>query len=209
MPPPPRATSQMMPMTRTHSDDPTLSKGDVLSLALQLVAAIYAPPRGAFLQELADGTLQAAIDQVAASLERTAPQLPARDVDAIRSAHVDLFVSSANAPTTPPYVGYAQDGELLGPSAEAVGRFLVERGIGTDSGWTDLPDHVAAVAESAAILAASGDETSARHIARTWLLPWFDRYAAEVASKDSTGLYGPMTEFLHPTIREVSRGDRS
>lgn len=199
----------MMPMTQTEPHDPPLPAEDVLSLSLQLVAATYAPPRGAFLQELADGTIQAAVERVATSLGHTAPALPSEDVDAIRAAHVDLFVSSANAPTTPPYVGYAADGELLGPSAEAVGRFLVARGIGTDPGWNDLPDHVAAVAESAAILAASGDQASARHVARTWLLPWFDRYAAEVASKDTSGLYGPMTEYLHQTIREVSRGDRS
>lgn len=182
---------------------------EVLSLSLQLVAAVYAPPRDAFLTEVRDGTIAAAVEQLAVAVEVPAPALPTVHPDKIRAAHADLFVNSANAPTSPPYVGYAIDGQLLGPSAEAVGRFLASHGIGIDPDWPDLPDHVAAVAEAAAILAISGHADSARRVANEWLQPWFERYAAEVASRDASGLYGPLSTFLQATIREVSRGDRS
>jgi len=182
---------------------------ETLPLVLQLVAATYQSPRQALLRDLDRGAVAEAIARVADGLELDAPTLPDADPTALQSAHVDLFVSSANGPTSPPYVGYALDGELLGPSAEAVGRFLASHAIGTDPAWRDLPDHVAAVAEAASILSVTGQHHAAERVAREWLLPWFDRYATEVATKDVSGFYGPLTTFLHAAIREVTRGDRS
>lgn len=181
----------------------------VLPLLLQLVAATYQTPRQALLGDLARGAIAEAIARVADDLAIDAPNLPEVDPETLQSSHVDLFVSSARAPTSPPYVGYAQDGELLGPSAEAVGRFLASHGIGTDPAWRDLPDHLAAVAEAASILSATGQHHAAEKVTRDWLLPWFDRYATEVATKDVSGFYGPLTTFLHAAIREVTRDDRS
>jgi TorA maturation chaperone TorD len=182
---------------------------EALPLILQLVAATYQTPGPALLRDLDRGAIADAIARVADGLDLETPTLPDTDPTTLRSSHVDLFVSSAHAPTSPPYVGYALDGELLGPSAEAMGRFLASHGIGTDPAWRDLPDHLAAVAEAASILSVTGQHHAAERVAREWLLPWFDRYATEVASKDVSDFYGPLTTFLHAAIREVTRGDRS
>lgn len=179
-----------------------------LSLALQLVAALYAAPRDAFFADLEAGSIDD-VANVLADHVGLAPLAPLpRDRTTVQAAHADLFVSSAHAPITPPYVGYAQDDDLLGPTAEAVGRYLASAGIGIDPAWRDLPDHLSAVAESASLLVLAGRHNDAAHVAGTWLLPWFDRYAAEVAAKDASGLYGPLTTLLHAAIQEVSRGDR-
>jgi TorA maturation chaperone TorD len=182
---------------------------ETLPLVLQLVAATYQAPRQALLRDLERGAVAEAMARVADGLDLDAPTLPDVDPTTLQTAHVELFVSSARGRTSPPYVGYALDGELLGPSAEAVGRFLASHGIGTDPAWRDLPDHVAAVAEAASILSVTGQHHAAERVAREWLLPWFDRYATEVATKDVSDFYGPLTTFLHAAIREVTRGDRS
>ena len=188
---------------------PRTDRHATLHLTLQLVTALFATPGEPFFEDLETGALRGAIDDLASELGIEAPTDLASDRTPIQASHTDLFVSSARAPIVPPYVGFAQDDELLGPTAEAVGRYLASLGIGIDPAWPDLPDHLSAVAESAALLALSGQVGEAEHVTESWLLPWFDRYATEVATRDASGLYGPLTTFLHAAIREVTRGDRS
>lgn len=180
-----------------------------VELLLQLVAGAYASPRDALAADLASGTFGAVVQDVADGLGVDAPDLGQPQVATLQSCYVDLFVSSARGLSSPPYVGYAVDDELLGPTAVELGRFLEGHGIGTDPGWTDLPDHLAAVAEAAGLLARDGHDEAARYVLTHFLCPWFDRYAAHVASKDVSGFYGPLTRFLHASIREVRRGNRS
>lgn len=180
-----------------------------VELLLQIVAGVYASPGEALSADLEAGTFDAAVQEVAEALGVDAPEVVRPQTSSLQSSYVDLFVSSASGLSTPPYVGYAVDGELLGPTAVELGRFLEGHGIGTDPGWTDLPDHVAAVAEAAGLLARDGHDEAARYVLAHFLFPWFDRYADQVASKDVSGFYGPLTRFLHASIREVRRGTRS
>lgn len=180
-----------------------------VELLLQIVAGVYASPGEALSADLEAGTFDAAVQQVADALGVDAPKVVHPQASSLPSSYVDLFVSSASGLSSPPYVGFAVDGELLGPTAVELGRFLEGHGIGTDPGWTDLPDHVAAVAEAAGLLARDGHDEAARYVLAHFLFPWFDRYADQVASKDVSGFYGPLTRFLHASIREVRRGTRS
>ena len=180
-----------------------------VELLLQIVAGVYASPGDALAHDLESGTFAAAVQEVADALGVDAPDVVAPTERVLQSSYVDLFVSSASGLSSPPYVGYAVDGELLGPTAVELGRFLEGHGIGTDPAWTDLPDHVAAVAEAAGLLARDGHDEAARYVLVHFMFPWFDRYAGDVASKDVSGFYGPLTRFLHASIREVRRGNRS
>lgn len=179
-----------------------------VELLLQIVAGVYASPGDALTADLESGTFDAAVQEVADAIGVDAPDVVPPNTLILQSSYVDLFVSSASGLSSPPYVGYAVDGELLGPTAVELGRFLEGHGIGTDPSWTDLPDHVAAVAEAASLLARDGHDEAARYVLAHFLFPWFDRYADRVASKDVSGFYGPLTRFLHASIREVRRGTR-
>ena len=180
-----------------------------VELLLQVVAGVYASPGDALMADLESGTFDTAVQDVADALGVHAPEAVQPPKRTLQSSYVDLFVSSASGLSSPPYVGFAVDGELLGPTAVELGRFLEGFGIGTDPSWTDLPDHVAAVAEAASLLARDGHDEAARYVLVHFLFPWFDRYADHVASKDASGFYGPLTRFLHASIREVRSGNRS
>ncbi len=179
-----------------------------VELLLQIVAGAYASPGDALTADLESGTFDAALQEIADALGVDAPDVVRPKTSTLQSSYVDLFVSSASGLSSPPYVGFAVDGELLGPTAVELGRFFEGHGIGTDPGWTDLPDHLAAVAEAAGLLARDGHDEAARYVLAHFLFPWFDRYAEHVASKDVSGFYGPLTRFLHASIREVRRGTR-
>lgn len=188
---------------------PTEDAGATEALLLQAIAATYASPRDPLLDDLRSGRFAAALDALSDATGVAAPTLPPADATALQASYVDLFVSSGDGLAAPPYLGYAQDGELLGDTAEALGRFLKDEGIGTQETWTDLPDHVAAAAEAGVLLARHERTHAARDLLARWMRPWFDRYATSVADRDGSGFYGPLTTFLHATIREVTRGNGS
>lgn len=176
-------------------------------LLLTLVAGVFAPPRESLRDDLRTGRLRQACEQLASQLGVPAPQWPRVDWTELQAAHVDLFVSSGSGLTAVPYVGYAVDDEVLGPTAEALARFFREHQVTPNPDWRDLPDHVAAVAEAGALLHAADRPEAAHHLALRYLRPWFERYAAAIQRNDSSGFYASLTRFLHQALGEVTRED--
>lgn len=172
---------------------------------LQLIAAAYRTPSDALRADLAGGAVQGAVEAVADALGLAAPDLGAVDFAAVQERHVALFVTSGDGIVAPPYAGYAVDGELLGATFQAMGRLFGEHGIEVRGDWDDLPDHVAAVAEGAALLLAADRVDAALEVVADYLAPWFGRYAQAVAAADPGGFYGTLTPFLGAAIEEVER----
>lgn len=177
---------------------------EAVGLTLQLVAATYRSPEAPLRADIASGALQEALDALAAHAGVGAPSVGDPDWTLVQSSYVDLFVSSVRRIVAPPYVGFALDGELLGPSADALKAFLAHHGVEVATGWHDLPDHVAAVAEAGALLADAGRDDAACVLLTRFLSPWFERYAAEIVAVDVSGFYGPLTEFLGSLVNEVA-----
>ncbi len=187
----------------------TMPAAEAVGLTLQLVAATYRSPAAPLQADIASGALQEALDALAAHEGVAAPLVGAPDWAIVQSSYVDLFVSSVRRIVAPPYVGFALDGELLGPSVDTLRTFLAHHGVEVAAGWHDLPDHVAAVAEAGALLAEAGRDDAARVLLARFLSPWFQRYAPEVVAADDSGFYGPLTEFLGSLVNEVAREDAS
>jgi len=177
---------------------------ETVALALQVVAASYRSPDATLRDDLDSGAYAAALAALAEATGHRAPTLAGLDWPRIQAAYVALFVSNAGGIPAPPYVGLALDGELLGPSAEALKRFLAHHGVEATAAWHDLPDHLAAVAEAGTLLAAAGRDDVACVLLERFLSPWFQRYAPEVVAADVSGFYGPVTEFLGSILSEVS-----
>jgi putative dimethyl sulfoxide reductase chaperone len=182
----------------------TMPDAEAVGLTLQLVAATYRSPEAPLQADLASGALQEALDALAAHAGVDAPQVGAPDWALVQSSYVDLFVSSVRRVVAPPYVGFAIDGELLGPSVDTLKAFLAHHGVEVAAGWHDLPDHVAAVAEAGALLQGAGRDDAACVLLARFLSPWFERYAPEVVAADVSGFYGPLTEFLGSLVNEVA-----
>ena len=182
---------------------------EAVGLTLQLVATTYRSPDARLQADIASGALQEALDALAAHAAVAAPLVGAPDWALVQSSYVDLFVSSVRRVVAPPYVGFALDGELLGPSVDALKAFLAHHGVEVAAGWHDLPDDVAAVAEAGALLQGAGRDDAARVLLARFLSPWFQRYAPEVVAADVSGFYGPLTEFLGSLVNEVAREDAS
>jgi putative dimethyl sulfoxide reductase chaperone len=181
-----------------------VESADVIAQALQLVAATYRSPDAALRNDLDSGAFATTVAELAEAAGVTAPTLGEVDWPKVQTAYVALFVTNAAGIPAPPYVGLALDGELLGPSSEALKRFLAHHGVETAAGWHDLPDHVAAVAEAGALLADAGRDDAACVLLERFLSPWFQRYASEIVAADDSGFYGPLTEFLGSLLSEVS-----
>ena len=176
-----------------------------LDLAFQLIATTYRAPGAPLRDDLAGGAFGEAVATLAAATGVTAPTLSDPPWPTLQSSHVALFVSGLGGVAAPPYVGYAVDGELLGPTAEALAGLYHQHGIEIDPDWADLPDHVAAVAEAGLLLLEAERTEAAQTVLIDFLSPWFQRYAAAVAAADVSGFYGPLTEFLGSVTSEVAR----
>ena len=193
----------------TGSDAPKHQAADTLALVYNLIAASYASPGQALREDVESGRFDAALAALAKRLELAPVTLGDAAFDTLRAQYVDLFVSSGTGLTSPPYLGYAVDGELLGPAAEAMGRFLLAHDVGINLEWTDMPDHLAAIGEAGLFLLGMDRTDAALELLERYVRPWFDRYATAVATKDVSGFYGPLTTFMHASIREVTRGNGS
>ena len=181
-----------------------VASADVVAQALQLVAATYRSPDAALRDDLDSGAFATAVAELADVAGVMAPPLDGFAWPKVQTSYVALFVTNAAGVPAPPYVGLALDGELLGPSATALKAFLAHHGVETATGWHDLADHVAAVAEAGILLADAGRDDAACILLERFLSPWFQRYASEVVATDDSGFYGPLTEFLGSLLSEVS-----
>jgi putative dimethyl sulfoxide reductase chaperone len=184
---------------------PSFTDVDVVDLTLQLTATLYVAPAAPLRDDLAEGAIVEAVAALAAASGVPAPAFVEPDWTTLQSSHVALFVSGWGGVAAPPYVGYAVDGELLGPTAEALAHLYRRHGIEIDPHWSDLPDHVAAVAEAGLLLLEADRRDAAKALLVEFLSPWFQRYAAAVAAADVSGFYGPLTEFLSSVTSEVVR----
>lgn len=176
-----------------------------LRLGLQLVAGVFAAPGDGLRDDLASGAFAQATGTLADMTGVPGPTVEPPAWTDLQASHVDLFVSSGRGVAAPPYVGYAVDDELLGPTARTLKAFYDRHGITPNAAWGDLPDHVAAVAEAGVLLVEAGRGEAARTLLARFIAPWLDRYAAAVVTRDTSGFYGPMTRFLHAAIEEVTR----
>jgi TorA maturation chaperone TorD len=175
-----------------------------LDLALQLVAAAYRTPSPALRDDLAAGTFAAAVEALAEAAGVGAPALAEADWTTLQSSHLALFVTGRGGVAAPPYVGFAADDELLGPTAEDLAGLYRQHGIEIDPHWSDLPDHVAAVAEAGLLLLEADRDAAALDLLVRFLHPWFHRYTDAIAAADVSGFYGPLTEFLCSVMSEVA-----
>ena len=180
-----------------------------LDLLCQLVAGTYRSPSEALEADLASGAFAAALAALADRLGLRPPTLAKPSRPALQSSYTDLFVSSGRGLTAPPYVGYALDGALMGPSAQLLGAGFADHGIELKGDWNDLPDHVTAVAEGGLHLLRADRVQPAFELMQGYLAPWFERYASAIETNDASGFYGPVSRFLHHAIREVTRETRS
>jgi TorA maturation chaperone TorD len=192
-------------MTTTADRPAVLVDEAIVDLALQLTAALYAAPGEALRRDLTDGAIAEAVAALAAATGVPGPSFAAPDTGTLQSSHVALFVSGWGGVAAPPYVGFAVDDELLGPTAAALAELYRQHGLEVDPHWSDLPDHVAAVAEAGLLLLEAGRGGAAATLLVEFLAPWFQRYAAAVAAADVSGFYGPLTEFLSSVTSEVVR----
>jgi putative dimethyl sulfoxide reductase chaperone len=196
-------------MTTAPQTAPVTSDVAVLDLLLQLIAGTYRSPSAALRDDLASGALPEAYAALAEALDLDGPDVGAPEWGTLQAAYVDLFVSSGDGIAAPPYVGYAIDDELMGPSAQLLGAAFSDHGIELQDAWRDLPDHLAAVAEGGALLVRSDRPEAAQTLLAGYLAPWFERYATAIDTKDVSGFYGPVTKFLQAAIKEVTREARS
>lgn len=178
---------------------------EAVALLLDVVASGFRSPSEGLRRDLESGAFQAALEELSAAGATPAPELVVAPWTELRSAYVALFVSNLGGVAAPPYTGFALDGELLGPSAQGLKAFLAHHGVEIASSWNDLPDHVAAVAEAAALLQRAERFEAAAFLRVGYLTPWFDRYQATVREADSSGFYGPLATFVHSSLKEVSQ----
>jgi len=172
------------------------SASDALHASLQLTAALYRSPAEALRDDLASGQAARLCDALAAALDLPAPVLSVSDWSEVQISFVSLFVTNQHGVVAPPYVGYALDNELLGPSFEVLRAFYREQGFTFNETFNDLPDHLSAVAEAALLLIESERDDAALALTNRFLQPWFKRYASLVLAADRSGLYGPLSRFL-------------
>jgi putative dimethyl sulfoxide reductase chaperone len=177
-----------------------------VGLTLQLVAATYRSPEAPLQADLASGALQEALDALAAHAgvdapDRRRPRLGPRAVEPRRPVRQQ----PSGGIVAPPYVGFAIDGELLGPSAEALR--ALPRTTASRSTPTGRPARPRRGGRRGRLLAArgAGREAAARDLLARFLSPWFQRYAGAIAAADVSGFYGPLTEFLGSVMSEVAR----
>jgi putative dimethyl sulfoxide reductase chaperone len=186
------------------SENASTTPIDAVGPTLQLIAATYRSPGPALQEDLVTGAFAAALDALADAAGTTAPEFGDVDWNELRAAYVALFVTCPGGIAAPPYVGYAADGELLGSTTDALLAFYRGQGLQVNADWADLPDHVAAVAEAGALLADADRDEAARTLAAAFLSPWFERYASAVVAADTSGFYGPLTEFFRSVMSEVA-----
>lgn len=196
-------------MTTTVSSARTNVDEVALDLVFQLMAGTYRSPSEALRTDLGSGAFPAALAALADRLDLPAPELARPPWATLQASYVDLFVSSASGVAAPPYVGYAIDDELMGPSTQLLGAAFADHGIALQDDWHDLPDHVAAVAEGGLHLVRAGRAQAAFDLLEGFVAPWFERFASAIATKDVSSFYGPVSRFLHDAIREVTRETRS
>lgn len=201
--------TNVVPTDRSAPAGATSEDGALLGLLFELVAGIYRAPGEPLREDLDSGALLAALETVADATGVEAPELPSPAWPALQSSHVELFVSSPSGVAAPPYVGFAIDDEVMGPSAQLLGAAFADYGIEVQDTWRDLPDHLAAVAEGGALLVRSGRSDAALALLEGFVAPWFERYTDAVAERDTSAFYGPITHFLRRTIEEVTRESRS
>jgi TorA maturation chaperone TorD len=176
---------------------------DQLVLLCDLIASIFATPSDGLRADLEQGVLARAL-QVLASDRQRVPDLRRVTWREVQRQHTALFVSALGGIAAPPYVGYAIDNELLGPSADGLKRFLAHHGVTPTARWSDLPDHLAAVAEAAALLARAGRVDVSCVLVTRYLSPWFERFTPMVQAADGSGFYGALCEFLRTMTSEVA-----
>lgn len=187
------------------SSEPPLSN-DALEPSLALATALLRSPSEALRADLEGGRVAGVLADVAAAID--VPLAAAlRDPpgwDTLRQRYVSLFVSRSGGVPAPPYAGLAFDPELMGPSVLRLKRELAALGLDVDGGWHEPPDHVAGLAEGAALLCEAGRRGEAMGLVRGWLLPWLDRYQEPLRAADEDGFYGELVGLLRLALREVA-----
>jgi len=175
----------------------------------RLLGAVIRATFGASAAELKDhldsGRLQRGLDDLAEVTGHAAPQLGSPAHSELEATRVSLFHANPAGLPAPPYAGLAIDGEILGPAVTRLESLLAAHGYESPAGWTELPDHLAAIG---AVLAADACPASlARRLEEEYLRPWLDRYAGRVAAVDETGVFTAITGFLARIVKGATRED--
>ncbi|WP_181686093.1 TorD/DmsD family molecular chaperone [Halorhabdus salina] len=115
-------------------------------------------------------------------------ELDTVDLTTLRTEHTRLFVGP-DGPPCPPYESIYRDGDgdaagnVLGPSTRAVVDWYDEYGLGLDSEWSDLPDHIATELEFASHLSTVAPPETCEQFfdehPRQWFETFFDAVRAE------------------------------
>jgi TorA maturation chaperone TorD len=184
-------------------EPPDCCREQLFGPIFQLTAAAFQPPTDLLREDIETGRFTILTSQLAESLGIEHTPFTSFDWSSIQVNYVELFVSNPGGLPAPPYAGFALDGALLGPSATELVAFLARRALVVQRSWSDLPDHLAVVAESGLLLLAGGKCRDAAALGQRFLLPWFERYADVVSERDRSGFYGPLARLLREACQEV------
>lgn len=160
-----------------------------------VVASLFSPPGETLFRELSAGTLEEALEE----LTGHPVALPKAPLKELQAAYTALFVTNPHGLPAPPYASYALDGELFGPSYHRLLEIYREGGLEVQESWRDLPDHMAALGEAIALMAAKRPDLAQR-LVQEYLHPWLRRFGPGVKAHDTSGFYGPLVELLEEAV---------
>lgn len=111
------------------------------------------------------------------------------DADRLNEAFTQLFRGVVPDAPDPPYESLYRDGQLQGPSAQAVRAAYREAGVTRASSTGELIDHLGIELHFAATLAERGDEETLEEFVTTHTAVWFDEFRAAIEARDPPAFY--------------------
>ena len=167
---------------------------DDFAATFELIAAVFSSPDQRFKDDIDSGRLQKIVSFLADGLGLEPVQYKIPDWYDLQSNYVRLFLTNPSGLPAPPYLAYAIDGLLLGPSFKELKSFYRHNGLVINDSYHDLPDHISVVAEAAVLLLDDGKLQEVKELIIRFFLPWFEKYITRITAIDSE-FYGPICQF--------------
>lgn len=168
----------------------------------QLIAALFNSPSQDFKDDIDSGRLEDLIVFIVDEYGLEPPQYKIPKWSSLQSNYVQLFLTNPSGLIAPPYLAYAIDNKLLGPSLKRLKNFYSQNGLIINDSYTDFPDHISAVAQATLLLLENKTTFSIEELIKQFFLIWFERYGIEVAAAEPV-FYGPLCQFCETVLRRV------
>ncbi len=191
-----------MAIARAKTNESILINEDNIAAVLQLISAVFNSPNQALQDDIESGRLKDLIVFLADGLRLEPPQYKIPNWSNLQSNYVQLFLTNPSGLIAPPYLAYAIDNKLLGPSFKRLKDFYSQNGLIIKESYTDFPDHISAVAQAALLLLENGNTQQIKELGKQFFLPWFERYKTEVLEAEPI-FYGPICQFCETVLRRV------